>query len=172
MWGAGVYWLNPAYFWWLTPIVAALVLSVPVSVLVSRVRLGGRARGLRLFVTPEESEPAPEIVELDHLVVAARKRERELAPPERDGFVRAIVDPLVNALHRWTLRGARRLRPSIRETRRKLVERVLTDGPQSLTARERRIVLLDSPAVEELHRRVWALGDPDRARRWGRPGLA
>jgi membrane glycosyltransferase len=64
------------------------------------------------------------------------------------------------------------LRPSIRESREKLVERLLADGPHALTARERRIVLLDSPAIDELHRRVWALDDPDRARRWGRPGLS
>jgi membrane glycosyltransferase len=171
-WGAGVYWLNPAYFWWLTPIVAALVLSVPVSVLVSRVRLGGRARALRLFVTPEESQPAPEVVDLDHLVAAARKRERELPAPERDGFVRAMVDPLVNALHRWTLRGPRSLRPSIREKRRKLVERLISEGPQALTVRERKILLLDASEIDDAHRRVWALGDPERARRWGRPGLS
>ena len=31
-WGAGLYWLNPAYFWWVTPIIVALILSVPLSV--------------------------------------------------------------------------------------------------------------------------------------------
>jgi len=141
-------------------------------VLVSRVRLGGRARGLGLFVTPEESEPAPEIVELEHLMAAARARDRELPAPERDGFVRAIVDPLVNALHRWTLRGPRSLSPSIREARKKLVERILATGPHAASARERRMLLLDVAALDELHRRVWALAEPDSARRWGRPGLS
>jgi hypothetical protein len=37
-------------------------------------------------------------------------------------------------------------------------------------ARERRIVLLDSPAIDELHRRVWELPSDERARAWGRPG--
>jgi membrane glycosyltransferase len=172
LWGGGVYWLNPGYFWWLTPILLALVLSVPVSALVSRVRLGGRARAARLFTTPEETTPPEELADLRNLLAAATKRERELAPPERDGFVRAIVDPLVNALHRWMLRGARTIRPSVREARRKLVERAVADGPQSLTPRERRALLLDAAALDELHRRVWAIADGESARRWGRPGLA
>jgi membrane glycosyltransferase len=172
LWGGGVYWLNPGYFWWLTPILAALVLSVPVSVLVSRVKLGGRTRAFRLFNTPEETAPPAELAELRNLVAAASVRERELPPPERDGFVRAVADPLVNALHRWMLRGARTVRPSIREARHKLVERAIADGPQSLTPRERRTLLLDATAVDELHRRVWAIADGHRAGRWGRPGLS
>ena len=43
-WGIGLYWLNPSYFWWVTPIITALILSIPTSVLASRVRLGDRAR--------------------------------------------------------------------------------------------------------------------------------
>jgi len=40
VWGVLVYWLNPSFVWWLLPIAGALTLSVPLSVLSSRVSLG------------------------------------------------------------------------------------------------------------------------------------
>src|SRR4030095_8308879 len=58
-WGTLLFWLNPGYFWWVTPIIGALILSVPVSVFASRVRPGDRARRLGLFLIPEDAEPPP-----------------------------------------------------------------------------------------------------------------
>jgi membrane glycosyltransferase len=170
VWGASVYWLNPGYFWWLTPIVGALIVSVPLSVLMSRARLGARARAAGLFLTAEETNPPLEVAGIAADLASARRKERDLSPPERDGFVRAIVDPYVNALHRWLLRAPRSLRASIRERRRNLVERALAGGPGALAVRERRVLLMDPERVEELHRRVWELPSADRARSWGRPG--
>ncbi|MGH7897053.1 MAG: glucans biosynthesis glucosyltransferase MdoH, partial [Candidatus Binatia bacterium] len=169
VWGASVYWLNPGYFWWLTPIVGALIVSVPLSVLMSRVRLGRRTRAAGLFRTPEETDPPLEVAEIDEALAAARRKEQALEPVERDGFVRAIVDPYVNALRRWFLRRPRSLAASVRERRRKLVERALAGGPGALALRERRIVLMDAERLEELHRRVWELPSAERARSWGRP---
>ena len=58
-WGAALFWLNPDYFWWVTPIIGALILSVPVSVLASRVPPRRAARGAAgLFLIPEESDAA------------------------------------------------------------------------------------------------------------------
>ena len=51
-------------FWWFTPVLAGMVLSVPLSVLTSRRNLGARARKLGLFLTPEETAPPPELVSL------------------------------------------------------------------------------------------------------------
>jgi hypothetical protein len=76
----------------------------------------------------------------------------------------------VNALHRALLGRPRTVRKSIRATRRGLLERVLAEGPASLTARERRILLLDPATTDALHERVWAIPDDDCAARWGRPG--
>jgi membrane glycosyltransferase len=169
-WGVLIYWLNPQYAWWLAPIVGALIVSVPVSVLVSRVRSGALARRWGLFRTPEEGHPPAELVELNAYLTAAHQKERELVAAERDGFVRGIVDPYVNAVHRWLLRGPRSLTESIREKRRALVERALADGPDALGVRARRILLADAERVDELHRRVWELPSDERARAWGRPG--
>ena len=62
VWAAVVYWLNPAFLWWLLPVVGALIVSIPISVYSSRVSLGRRLRDARFFVTPEESRPPKELV--------------------------------------------------------------------------------------------------------------
>src|ERR1700741_2607253 len=67
-WGVTLFWLNPHYFWWVTPIIGALVLAVPVSVLSSRVSTGDRPRRLGLFLIPEESQPPHELRDLDELL--------------------------------------------------------------------------------------------------------
>lgn len=60
-WLAGVAVLHWSLVWWLLPIVAALALSIPVSVYSSRVTLGRAFRRRRLFMTPEETE-RPELL--------------------------------------------------------------------------------------------------------------
>ena len=74
-WAAGVYWLDPAYLWWLAPVVGALALSIPVSVYSSRVSLGRALRRARLFLIPEETDPPPELRAL------RAYRDRAGAPP-------------------------------------------------------------------------------------------
>jgi membrane glycosyltransferase len=171
-WGGALYWLNPDYFWWTTPIIGALLLSIPVSVLTSRIGLGDLTRRLGLFRIPEEVEPPVELRDLQAFHEAGLARTRALPPAERDGFVRAIVDPLVNALHRGLLGRRRSLRAEIRAHRNALVTRAMAEGPHALSERERRILLHDPDAVDALHERVWALGDDAAASRWGRPGTA
>jgi membrane glycosyltransferase len=155
LWGAGLHALNPGYFWWLAPIIAALLLSVPLSVLASRVRAGLRAQQLGLLLIPEEFAPPGEIRELQR-----RLGEMERARPERReregaGFVRAITDPYANALHRVLLRGPRRLHPRILAARRALAERALRAGPEALSPRERIILLTDGDRVDALHDDAW-----------------
>jgi membrane glycosyltransferase len=169
-WGAGIYWLNPQYARWLAPIVGALIVSVPVSVFMSRVRIGAAARRAGLFVTPEEAVPPPELLELETAVAAAQRRDAGLAPPERDGFVRAVVDPYLNALHLWFIRKPRSSKPSIEQQRLVLVERLLAEGPGALRDRDRKALLLDARRFEALHRQVWELPSTEQARPWGRPG--
>ena len=169
-WGSAVLWIAPSYFWWLTPVLVALVLSVPLSVFTSRVGWGQAARRAGLFLTPEETTPAQELRDL-YVAAVETNAARDWRPPlERDGFVRAAVDPYVNALHVTLQRGARRLRPSIRREREAWLARALAGGPAALSGAERRVLLSDPEAASELHRRIWELEDEDAAERWGRPG--
>jgi membrane glycosyltransferase len=170
-WGISLFWLNPNYFWWIMPIIGALILSVPLSVHASRVSLGDRARALGLFVIPEESDPPIELRDLDALLHAGGNVIGVRPETERNGFVRAAVDPSVNALHRALLGARRSLAPAIRAARTALLERVLAEGPGALATRERRVLLTDPDLVDEIHRRLWALPSRARAARWGRPGM-
>jgi membrane glycosyltransferase len=162
-WGVSLYWLSPHYFWWVTPIVAALVLSIPLSVLTSRASLGDRARARGLFVIPEEVAPPVELRDVEELQRAARAA---AAGREPDGFVRAATDPYLSAVHR-ALRGpARSLAAPLRAARDALVARAVADGPDVLGVAERRVLCADARSFDELHRGVWAEPAPACAERW------
>jgi membrane glycosyltransferase len=161
-WALAVYALNPDYFWWLTPVAAALVLSVPVSVLTSRTRLGDSARLRGLFAVPEELRTPFEVGELE-----ARLEKVAVSSHETDCFVRAVVDPHANAIHSALLRKPRSLAAGIAAARDELRERALAKGPAALDAAERRVLLGDPRRMREMHRAVWHLEDAEAARRWG-----
>jgi membrane glycosyltransferase len=169
-WAALLLWLNPDYFWWVTPIVGALLLSVPLSVLTSRVSAGDRARRLGLFLIPEESDPPPEWRSLAGHLERAAEATAALPPAERDGLVRVAVDPAANAGRRARLPRRRSLRPDLRIAREALLEQALERGPATLPSSARRVLLEDPDLVAALHERVWALADRTKAAMWGRPG--
>jgi membrane glycosyltransferase len=60
-WGAAMLRLAPQFFWWLTPVLTGLILSVWLTAWTSR-RSGGLAlRRWGLLLTPEETAPPPEL---------------------------------------------------------------------------------------------------------------
>jgi membrane glycosyltransferase len=161
-WGVSLYILNPDYFFWVTPIVGALVLSVPLSVLTSSTDLGKRARAAGLFLIPEESAPPAELRD----VHALQKEAVAASAGAPDAFVRVVTDPRLNAVHR-ALRGRERtFAPLLRAARDAVVERALARGPEGLDARDRTLLLTDPRALDDLHRRIWAEPENARATRW------
>ncbi len=150
-WGGVLYWLNPDYFWWITPIIGALILSVPTSVWASRVSLGRRLQRWGLFLTPEESAPPPVLQTLQAELAATRQ---PVAPG--DGLLRLADDPLLNALHRVMLGRERRLAPSIAAARAALLERTLEDGPSALDSAQQRALFVDPLSIDRLHAQRWA----------------
>jgi membrane glycosyltransferase len=168
-WALAVYALNPDYFWWLTPVAAALVLSIPVSVLTSRIRLGDAARRHGLFAVPEERHAPLEVGELEARLEKSNGPSSTGAPARRgrDGLVRAAVDPYANAIHSALLRRPRSLAAPIASARDELRDRALAQGPAALTLAEQRILLGDPQRMREMHRAAWQLEDAEAARRWG-----
>jgi len=160
VWAAGVYWLEPAAFWWLTPVAGALVFSLPLSVWTSRAALGIRARSAGWLVTPDESKPPPVVERLEGELVSG-------TDAGHGGFRAVVVDPLCNAIHSVLTRGPRRFSPGVRAARVALVERAVAGGPSALDADEKRVLLDDAVSLGEIHRRVWRLEDPKRAAPWG-----
>ncbi|HEY4071944.1 MAG TPA: glucans biosynthesis glucosyltransferase MdoH [Herbaspirillum sp.] len=145
-WGGGVYWLSPSYVWWLLPITGSLAISIPMSVLSSRVSLGRVMRKLGFFLIPEEKYPPRELQEtVAHLAAAG---------PER-GFVDAVVDPIYNALLCAVGRAHPQRPQSATHARLAMLRGALRDGPHSMTEKQRTMVLDDPQLLSALHFDVW-----------------
>jgi membrane glycosyltransferase len=63
-WGAVILAFAPRYIWWLLPVLAGMVLAVPLTVMTSRTGAGLWMRKHRLLLTPEETEPPVELAAL------------------------------------------------------------------------------------------------------------
>jgi len=163
-WGGLVFWLDEITFWWFLPVLAGMILSIPLSVLTSRSNWGQRARQVGLFLVPEEVAPPLEIVTL-------RLRMNELAQAGEtamrsvnSGLADAVLNPYVNAVHVSLLRE-KRLNPVYKESLAKLGvgteavralgEKLLAAGPDALTAPQKLLVLSDADTMSWLHRWAW-----------------
>ena len=163
-WLALVYWLNPSFLWWLLPVAGALSVSIPISVLSSRVSLGRGFRSERLFLIPEESYPPR--------VLRRMRRYFRHAPREAD-FLDAVVDPTHNAIACAADVARTQHSHAIRRVHDELVERALIDGPDALATTEKSAMLSDALALSRLHFAVWTAPDAHpawiRARRTESP---
>jgi membrane glycosyltransferase len=156
IWGASAYVIAPSFFWWLLPVLLGLVLSAPLSILLSRTSLGQRTRELGLFLTPDETEPAPELALLENNLDQAYKQMQPIPELRRDyGLMQAILDPYVNAVHVSLLRQRRPGSHSVRRYFTELRRRVLAEGPDKLSTREKMALLLDAESMNWLHEQLW-----------------
>ena len=141
---AAVPWLNRSLLWWLLPVGLPLCLSVPLSVLSSRISLGRALRRRRLFLIPEETQPS-EIIDRLHVALEQRQGSR------RKPFVFGADDPHALGVHVALMR-ARNPMTSRRTARNPgLVEKALQHGPASLTRTERARLLQDAESMAALH---------------------
>lgn len=156
-WGCSVYWLNPLAFWLFVPVFAGLILAVPLTVYSSRPSCGLASRRCKLFLTPEECRERVGIVSCKNALLQEQEA-RSHTPRVQDAFVRAIVEPYTNAVHvALSARTQRRVTLQSLE----LEEKVLSEGPASLNAAEKKRLLLDANAMARLHLKVWELGPPE-----------
>jgi len=175
IWGAFMWWLGRSLFWWFTPVLAGMVLSIPLSVFTSRRSLGARARRLGVFLTPEEIAPPAELVAL-----RANMKVHELTDdtsPRRPhaGLAEAVLDPYVNAIH-VTLLREKLFNPVYAEQFaalgvggpqvRTLGEKLLAGGPDQLTPAERSLIMTDSHTMVWLHHEAWLRSGESLAPWW------
>ncbi|MGJ8513177.1 glucans biosynthesis glucosyltransferase MdoH [Carnimonas bestiolae] len=153
VWILVVLWLDPRFLMWLSPIVGALVLSIPVSVISSRVNLGIGARKRRLFLTPDEAHPARVLRrtwKFNHI-----GRERGLGP----SFVDSVVAPVANAVA-CAMGFARHRESELLDARRQeIVRQALAAGPERFPAPLKVAVLDDPVMLSRLHYVVWSRRD-------------
>ncbi|OIR03711.1 glucans biosynthesis glucosyltransferase H [mine drainage metagenome] len=166
VWGASTFILARDFFWWLTPVLAGLVLSIPISILLSKSGFGQSARRIGLFLTPEETQPCHELRRLEQNLAACYKHLQPIEPLRDDyGLLQAVLDPYINAMHVALLR---RRNPSeeAREWFLQLREKLLREGPNHLTRKEKMALLLDAESMIWLHEELWRLPGESLAEWW------
>ncbi len=62
VWGSAILAIAPSFIWWMIPVLAGMLLSVPFTVLTSRASIGRRLRAAGLLLTPEETGCPPELL--------------------------------------------------------------------------------------------------------------
>jgi membrane glycosyltransferase len=164
VWGAAVRGLDHPTFWWFAPVVAGMVLSIPLSVWTSRRSLGEKARRLGLFVTPEETSPPPELAALRARMAGLEMAGETHCRLPDAGLADAVLDPYVNAVHVSLLRekgqnpahvlALAELRLGGPEVRT-LCEKLLAHGPAQLEPKEKLVILSDAEVLPWLHRQAW-----------------
>jgi membrane glycosyltransferase len=159
--GLVTYFYVPSYFWWFTPVLAGLALSIPVSMITSRTSLGLLARRLGLFLTPEEIDEPRVLKSLEENLEAPKVATCHTADG-RDFWSRAVVDPCAYALHASLL-------PDETPSRRRrhylegLIFQLQDEGPASLSPVEKRALLSHRDGLYELHTLLWAGAEPPAA---------
>ncbi len=150
------YWYVPAFFWWFTPVLAGLTLSIPVSMLSSSIALGRRARSLGLFLTPEETNPPAVLQYLEENMENEKPVLPVLQEPPRSRFVQALTDPYVNALHLSLL--PEREQPGKRRQHYLdgLIHQLEEEGPGSLNPAQKRDLIADPGSLRQLHVLFWS----------------
>ncbi len=166
-WGALLFELNRVFFWWSSPLVFSLLLSVPVSMISSRAEIGRFFRTLRIFVTPEETRTTLEYNDIDRYLEENAAKMSSFGLPPEEGFARAAVDPGLNLLHRSLLRGQRSLDPAIATRRDALLDKAVTGGYACLSKKEKKELLYDPERIVRLHEQIWTLPSEDMEARWG-----
>jgi len=155
VWGISSYIISPGFFWWLCPVIAGLVLSIPLSIFLSKSSFGRAARNLGLFLTPEEVAPPPELKKLEQNLAECYRHLQPIPPLRPDyGLLQAVLDPYVNALHVSLLRQKRPTEES-REWFAQLRDKLLREGPAALTLKEKMSLLMDAESMSGLHRELW-----------------
>lgn len=149
VWAATIYLLAPGFFWWLSPVLVGLILAMPISFYSSRKTLGTTTRRWGLFIIPEESTSVPLLSDL------ATTQEDEVP----SGFVRAVVDPFVNALHLRLLKRDHGMARRPWVEREQLVRKAFDKGLDNLTNKEKHGLLSDAQALAQLHLQIWEKGD-------------
>jgi membrane glycosyltransferase len=156
VWGVVAYLVLPSYFWWLSPVIAGLVCSIPLSIFLSKTVIGRAARVYGLFITPEESAPPTELTALSDNMSVCYRHLPAFEPLRADyGLMQAVLDPYINAMHIALLRQRK---PSMesREWFIQLRARLLREGPKDFSLKEKMAILLDADTLIWLHRELWS----------------
>ncbi|HEY3861984.1 MAG TPA: glucans biosynthesis glucosyltransferase MdoH [Verrucomicrobiae bacterium] len=137
----------PKLFWWFSPVLLGFLLVIPMSVWSSRVSLGEWARKRGLFLTPEEAETPPILLGLERALAWAGSRQWA---KEAEAVERVLHDPDVRAVHLSLLEDGEPKDDLRRNYIKGLELKYQHDGAAALTPREKRDLLWDEEAIQDL----------------------
>jgi membrane glycosyltransferase len=151
-----IYRISPALAAWMSPLLAGVILSIPISYVTSSVDFGRGLRRRGFFVTPEEVNPGPELQELEAALEQPEPgREMGAELHEHRGVLQAVLDPYVNAAHVSLLRAKEDPPPANEQRLAELRERLMKEGPAAINARDLSALLFDLDSMVRLHEEIW-----------------
>jgi membrane glycosyltransferase len=146
----------PAFFWWFTPVLAGLVLAIPVSILSSSMTLGRESRKWGLFSTPEETDPPAVLRYLEEILTEDEPVLSVLRERPASRFIQVVTHPYVNALHQSLLPEREPLSKRRRHYLEGLIQQLEEEGPDSLSAAQKRDLISDPETLWRLHTLLWS----------------
>jgi len=147
--GLVTYYYVPDYFWWFLPVLCGVLLSIPVSIISSSRSLGRITRRLGLFLTPEERQRPPVLVQFDAAMAEASRGATNACD--------ALREPYVHALHLSLLPDEVLSRRQLHYAQG-LLYKAMEEGFGSLSGSEKRDLFSRVPALREMHGWMWSSG--------------
>jgi len=161
-----VWHINPILAAWMSPVLAGLIFSIPLSYWTGSLASGEAMQRHQIFQTPEESAPLPEVTNMKtRLSVSTGSQVPSDLLPDY-GLLQAALDPFVNAAHLALLR-TKEEQPAASETHfAELRAKLLKDGPSKMTTRDKVSLLMDAASMTALHEEIWSSPSEDLADWW------
>ncbi len=159
--------LNPVLCYWLSPIFLGIILSIPLSIVLSDLDAGIKLRKSGFFITPQENNPPQTVAHLEKnlKMCASHVASTEWAGSDY-GLLQVVLDPYVNAIHVSLLMEKRKIAHKITDNLLKLEERFLASGPNALSRREQMILLMHAEAMADIHQKIWSMPEKNLAQWW------
>ena len=150
---------SAAFQWWLSPVLAGLLLAMPISAWTSRAGPGRWLRARGLFLIPEERVQPAVLAEADRYAAMFHTTLE---------FTDAVTDPAVHASVLRSLPTRPPARGAKAQAQAGLVVRAASEGSRALTQADRLRLLADAQALQALRARVlardvhrdWSVPDP------------
>ena len=150
---------SATFQWWLSPVLAGLLLAVPLSAWTSQARPGRWLKARGLFLIPEERVQPKVLAEADRYAAAFG------ATP---GFTDAVTDAAVQGDVLRSVPARPPARSAKAQAQSRLVARAAAEGPLALAQADRLRLLADAQALRALRERVLAR---EAHRDWPAPRL-
>lgn len=161
-----VYHLNVSVALWMSPVLAGLILSIPLSYFTGSLAAGHWFRKKSLFITPLETAPEKEVVQVAEEMEGEEAKEVPEELSADYGLLQATLDPQVNAAHVALLRTKEDPSPSSEARFEALRNQLLTKGPDALKTSDKIALLTDAESMMLLHESIWARPGTELAPWW------